>query len=331
MELTREHFRAMIFYDFRSNLSVEECSQRLISAFGDEAPSKKTIYWCFNEFTFGRTSLGDEFRDGRPSTTVFPANIDALQEMIEMNRHVTYVKTQSSLDIDNENQPDTATFETINPYVSKNPAEETNSSHNKDSTKNNLPRVKGSADKNLLETINKSKTKKTSLKATNRKCPNLEAEKKLEVLKKLDQGISTAAISSQYGIDPSTVRKWIKKRRIIEKCNEKGGKTKRLRENPNEKMNEALYMWFQYMRESGLPVSGRILKKKALELYGEIGGSIKFCASEGWLSRWKGRYGVRLLPASDEKVSTDKKTQEEFNLEIVKCESIESEIKVEII
>ena len=40
MDLTREHFQAMIFHDFQCNLSVKECSQqRLIFAFGDEVPS----------------------------------------------------------------------------------------------------------------------------------------------------------------------------------------------------------------------------------------------------------------------------------------------------
>ena len=38
MELTRENFSAMIYYDFRRGLSRQECLDQLISTFGDEAP-----------------------------------------------------------------------------------------------------------------------------------------------------------------------------------------------------------------------------------------------------------------------------------------------------
>ena len=60
----------------------------LISTFGDKAPLKRTIYCWFNEFEFGRSSLIDKFREGRPSTAVVPANIDAVCKMIEMDQRV---------------------------------------------------------------------------------------------------------------------------------------------------------------------------------------------------------------------------------------------------
>lgn len=100
MELNREHFRAMIFYDFKSDLTQQQCVDRLISAFGDQAPSKTTIYRWFSEFKFGRSSLSDEFRGGRPSTSVVAKNIDAVRQMIEMDRHVTYREIASTLGID---------------------------------------------------------------------------------------------------------------------------------------------------------------------------------------------------------------------------------------
>ncbi|KYN12143.1 hypothetical protein ALC57_15687 [Trachymyrmex cornetzi] len=39
MELTRENFRAMIYYDFRRGLSRQECIDQLTSTFDDKAPS----------------------------------------------------------------------------------------------------------------------------------------------------------------------------------------------------------------------------------------------------------------------------------------------------
>ncbi|CAK9827565.1 Protein GVQW3 [Anthophora retusa] len=99
MHISREHFRAMIFYDFKCGLTQQQCIDRLHSAFGDEAPSKTTVYNWFAEFKRGCTSLSDEFREGRPLTTVVPANINAVRETIEVDRHVTYQQIETSLRI----------------------------------------------------------------------------------------------------------------------------------------------------------------------------------------------------------------------------------------
>ena len=86
MELTREHFRAIIFHNFRRGLSRQECIDELKSLYGDEAPSYSTVKNWFNEFNRGRRSLEDE---GRPKTVVVPENIDAVRELIMQDRHVT--------------------------------------------------------------------------------------------------------------------------------------------------------------------------------------------------------------------------------------------------
>ena len=41
MELNREHFREIIFYNFRSGLTQQQCIDELNSIFGDEGPSIK--------------------------------------------------------------------------------------------------------------------------------------------------------------------------------------------------------------------------------------------------------------------------------------------------
>jgi len=43
--------------------------------------------------------LSDEFREGRPSTCVVATNVDALREMIERDRHITYRVIQIPLGI----------------------------------------------------------------------------------------------------------------------------------------------------------------------------------------------------------------------------------------
>lgn len=99
MDLTREHFRAMIFYDFRRELSQQECADQLRSTFGDEAPSLSSIYRWYNEFKRGRSSFTDEFREGRPKSAVLPENIDAVRELVMEDRHVTYREIAASLGI----------------------------------------------------------------------------------------------------------------------------------------------------------------------------------------------------------------------------------------
>lgn len=89
MNLGRSEFRAMIYYDFKCKLSAEESFERLTVALGSEAPSKPSIYRWFREFKFGRTTLKDGIRTGRPKTAVVQRNIDAVGEVITADRHAT--------------------------------------------------------------------------------------------------------------------------------------------------------------------------------------------------------------------------------------------------
>ncbi|CAH1998540.1 unnamed protein product [Acanthoscelides obtectus] len=68
MELNREHFRIIIYYNFQRQLSQQECLAELLSVFGNEAPHHSTI------------SLTQE-------------NFDAVRKLIIEDRHVTYRET----------------------------------------------------------------------------------------------------------------------------------------------------------------------------------------------------------------------------------------------
>ena len=88
MELTREHFRAIIFYNFRRGLCRQECIDELKSWFGDKAPSYKIVKNWFNEFNRGGRSLKDEVREDTPKAVIVPENIDAVRDLIMQDRHV---------------------------------------------------------------------------------------------------------------------------------------------------------------------------------------------------------------------------------------------------
>ena len=82
MKLNREHFRAIIFYNFRRGLTQQQCIDELNSIIGDEAPSRASVYRWYGELNQGRSSLQDEFRKGRPKSNVVPETIGAVRQLI---------------------------------------------------------------------------------------------------------------------------------------------------------------------------------------------------------------------------------------------------------
>ncbi|GBP24379.1 hypothetical protein EVAR_19253_1 [Eumeta japonica] len=99
MDLTRANFHPMIYYDFRRELTQKQCIDQLTSTFGDEAPSKATVYHWFIEFNRGWSMLTDEFKEGRPKLVIVPQSINAVRELIIQDHHVTYGEIKASLGI----------------------------------------------------------------------------------------------------------------------------------------------------------------------------------------------------------------------------------------
>ncbi|CAH2010775.1 unnamed protein product [Acanthoscelides obtectus] len=90
MELNREHFRAIIYYNFQRQLTQQECLAELLYS---------TISRWYGEFKRGRLSLGDDPRVGAPKTAVTQENVDAVRKLIIEDRHVTYREIEASLKI----------------------------------------------------------------------------------------------------------------------------------------------------------------------------------------------------------------------------------------
>ena len=99
MELKRDHFRAIIFNNFRHGLTQQQCIVELNSIFGDDYPSRASVYRWYGEFNRGCSSLQNEFREGRPKSVVVPETIDAVRQLILYDRHVTYREIETTLGI----------------------------------------------------------------------------------------------------------------------------------------------------------------------------------------------------------------------------------------
>lgn len=77
-------------------------------------------------------------------------------------------------------------------------------------------------------------------------------------------------------------------------------------------MEKKLYRWFLKQRDKHLPISGESLKIKAKDIYYRVLGNENFTASDGWLQRFKRRYGIRWLKIADEKLSAKSELVEPF-------------------
>jgi len=70
------HF--LIFYDYKCNLTIKQCIDRLHLAFRDEALSNRTVYNWFAEFQRRRTFLSDEFHED-PSTSIVATKLNSVK------------------------------------------------------------------------------------------------------------------------------------------------------------------------------------------------------------------------------------------------------------
>ena len=83
----------------------------------------------------------------------------------------------------------------------------------------------------------------------------------------------------------NTVSTWLANREKIMAAYESGGvnpKRQKMRKADNEKLDKAVYTWFQSTRANNVPISGVILKTKALEFAASL-QLADFKASDGWL------------------------------------------------
>ena len=72
VDLSRRDFRAMMYYDYWQGKSCQECFQNLKHCYGNQWPSKATVFRWFRQFMSGARMLEDGDRCGRMEPTVTP-------------------------------------------------------------------------------------------------------------------------------------------------------------------------------------------------------------------------------------------------------------------
>lgn len=118
---------------------------------------------------------------------------------------------------------------------------------------------------------------------------------KYKILKEVEQGTSCSAIARKYGIAKQTLSNWIKDKykifATVDANNTTAVKRKRFRQSPHHNVDQACYKWLLCARHKNIPISGNILKTKAIFFAKELGVD-SFQASNGWMDRWKQRYNL---------------------------------------
>lgn len=157
-----------------------------------------------------------------------------------------------------------------------------------------------------------------------RKHDTLSLNEKLAVLQRLDKGESLQKIAKELNVGVTTIKDWRKNRKSFETFTitidgENALKNRKTLKKPKlELLDGTLWMWFCQERRKGTPISGPILKEKALVLHKKLEAGSEFAASEGWIDRWKTRHGVRFVSISGEKLSADAEAAKEFSVKFQK-------------
>ncbi|XP_037806580.1 jerky protein homolog-like [Lucilia sericata] len=140
---------------------------------------------------------------------------------------------------------------------------------------------------------------------------------KLKIIEEHEKGDCLVDLSFKYGLPKSSLCTIIKSKTKLLKDMEKtnfGSKHRRaMKEGEIPKMETELFKWFQDKRKMNVPISGPVLQTKALEIHKKF-YSGQFNASHGWFSRFKKRYGIRLMKESGEKLSSKAELVEPFLL-----------------
>lgn len=91
--------RIIIKFLAKEGVNPTEILRRLQAQFGDNTLSRTRVFAWHKEFSGGRETVENESHARRPRTSVTEANIDAIGNLIEGNRHITLWEIVAKLNI----------------------------------------------------------------------------------------------------------------------------------------------------------------------------------------------------------------------------------------
>ncbi|NXE18629.1 TIGD4 protein, partial [Ardeotis kori] len=127
-----------------------------------------------------------------------------------------------------------------------------------------------------------------------RRKKSISIEEKMDIISAVESGKKKADIAAKYGIKKNSLSSIMKNKEKVLEAFESlrfDPKRKRLRTAFYTDLEEALIKWYRIAQCLNLPVNGSMLRLKANDFAQKLGHS-DFKCSNGWLDRFKSRYGL---------------------------------------
>lgn len=162
---------------------------------------------------------------------------------------------------------------------------------------------------------------------------------KIQILNRLEGGEKISSVAKSTNLNESTIRTLKKnadniRKTVANSCPLGAKRVTRTRNTNMVKMERALMIWLEDCIAKKIPMSGNLIKQKALKIYEHlrnIGHSSaglenhSFIASKGWFEKLKKRYSLRL---SDEGFAVNRQDVEEL---VLREETLDEEELMELI
>ncbi|XP_052034644.1 tigger transposable element-derived protein 4 [Apodemus sylvaticus] len=147
---------------------------------------------------------------------------------------------------------------------------------------------------------------------TVKKKKSLSIEEKIDIINAVERGKKKADIAAEYGIKKNSLSSIMKNKDKVLEAFESlrfDPKRKRLRTAFYTDLEEALMRWYRIAQCLNVPVNGPMLRLKANDFAQKLGHN-DFKCSNGWLDRFKSRYGLvfRAQPVEATGASIDPST-----------------------
>lgn len=142
-----------------------------------------------------------------------------------------------------------------------------------------------------------------------RKLKCLSVQEKRKLIAEVDKGEKKKKdIAVEYDIPPNTLSTILKNReKILQNANETdtGGRRKRLKSCVYDDVDKAMIKWVTCARDKNVPLSGAIIREKALE-FASVLGHKDFASSVGWLDKFKKRHNIVQKAVCGESAAVDR-------------------------
>ncbi|NXU54389.1 TIGD4 protein, partial [Turnix velox] len=127
-----------------------------------------------------------------------------------------------------------------------------------------------------------------------RRKKSISIEEKIDIISAVESGEKKAEVAAKYGIKKNSLSSIMKNKEKVLEAFESlrfDPKRKRLRTAFYSDLEEALVKWYRMAQCLNVPVNGPMLRLKANDFAQKLGHT-DFKCSNGWLDRFKSRYGL---------------------------------------